>query len=64
MIDDERRQFNEDNDREWEREQRLEDAAELDEYRRSEYEYRQSLKAEQKAERAAEVLRLAAPEER
>ena len=63
-MDDERRRFNEDQDRQWERQERLEDSAELDEYRRSEYEYRQSLKAEQKAERAAEVLRLAAPEER
>lgn len=51
-MDDERRDFNAEEDREWEREKRLEDAAELDEYRRSEYEYRQGVKAEEEREKA------------
>ncbi len=43
MIDDERREMQEDDDRQWAHEKLMEDYAELAEYQQSEDDYRQSL---------------------
>jgi len=53
-MDNERRQFNEDQDRQWARSEQMESNAELAEYQQSEYDFQQSLEREA-TQKAAEV---------